>query len=98
SIRAEPHVAVVDANVRRKGTEKAAEAYLKFLYSDEAQEIIASHYYRPINPVIRKAHVAQLPEIDLLPITIIAADWDQAQQKFFADGGVFDSIYQPKAK
>jgi sulfate transport system substrate-binding protein len=98
SIRAEPHVAVVDANVRRKGTEKAAEAYLKFLYTDEAQEIIASHYYRPINPVIRKAHAAHLPEIDLFPITTIAAGWDQAQQKFFADGGVFDSIYQPKAK
>ena len=49
SIRAEPHVAVVDANVDRKGTRAAAEAYLKFLYTDEAQEIIAKHFYRPTN-------------------------------------------------
>ena len=47
SIRAEPHVAVVDANVDRKKTRAAAEAYLKFLYTDEGQEIIAKHFYRP---------------------------------------------------
>src|SRR5258708_28767613 len=56
SIKAEPHVAVVDANVRRKGTQATAEAYLKFLYTGEAQEIIAKHYYRPINAAVRDRH------------------------------------------
>jgi sulfate/thiosulfate transport system substrate-binding protein len=96
SIRAEPHVAIVDANVRRKGTEAAAEAYLKFLYTDEAQEIIAKHYYRPTKPEVRKAHTAELPEIELFPITVVAHDWDDAQQKFFAEGAIFDRIYQSK--
>ena len=61
SIRAEPHVAVVDANVDRKKTRAAAEAYLKFLYTDEAQEIIAKHFYRPSNEAILKKHAATLP-------------------------------------
>jgi len=98
SIRAEPHVAVVDANVKRKGTETAAEAYLNFLYTDEAQGIIAKHYYRPINPEIRRIHASQLPEIELFPVSTVAADWDDAQQKFFAEGAIFDRIYQPKEK
>jgi sulfate transport system substrate-binding protein len=93
SIRAEPHVAVVDANVRRKGTAAAAEAYLNFLYTDEAQEIIARHYYRPIKPEILKKHAPNLPELSLFPITRIVAGWDEAQEKFFAEGGVFDQIY-----
>ena len=96
SIRAEPHVAVVDANVDRKGTRAAAEAYLKFLYTDEAQEIIARHFYRPINPKILAEHAATLPAIDLFSITTVAQDWDDAQQKFFAEGGEFDRIYQAK--
>src|SRR6516225_8475416 len=79
SIRAEPHVAVVDANVKRKGTEAAAEAYLRFLYTEEAQEIIANHYYRPINPEILKEHSKQLPDLDLFPISTVASDWDDAQ-------------------
>jgi sulfate transport system substrate-binding protein len=98
SIRAEPHVAVVDANVKRKGTEAAAEAYLRFLYTDEAQEIIANHYYRPINPEILKAHSAQLPQLDLFPVSTVAKDWDDAQEKFFAEGAIFDGIYQSKEK
>jgi sulfate/thiosulfate-binding protein len=95
SIRAEPFVAVVDANVERKGTRDAAEAYLKFLYTEEAQHILAKHYYRPINEEVRKQYLAQLPELKLFPITTIAKDWDDAQQKFFASGAVFDSIYKP---
>ena len=62
SIRAEPHVAVVDANVDRKNTRAAAEAYLKFLYTDEAQEIIAKHFYRPTNAAILKKHAATFPD------------------------------------
>jgi sulfate transport system substrate-binding protein len=98
SIRAEPHVAVVDANVRRKGTQAAAEAYLKFLYTDEAQEVIARHFYRPINPAILQKHAATLAEIQLFPITAFTTGWEEAQQRFFAEGGVFDSIYQPRGQ
>jgi sulfate/thiosulfate transport system substrate-binding protein len=98
SIRAEPHVAVVDANVHRKGTEAAAEAYLKFLYTDEAQNMIARHFYRPIKAEIRQAYAAQLPEITLFPITAVARDWDDAQRRFFAEGAIFDRIYQSKGK
>jgi sulfate/thiosulfate transport system substrate-binding protein len=95
SIRAEPFVAVVDANVDRKGTRAAAEAYLKFLYTEEAQHILAKHHYRPINEAVRKQHAEQLPELKLFPITAIAQGWEDAQQKFFANGAIFDSIYQP---
>jgi sulfate/thiosulfate transport system substrate-binding protein len=95
SIRAEPFVAVVDANVDRKGTRAAAEAYLKFLYTEEAQHILAKHYYRPINEAVRKQHSDQLPELSLFPITAVADGWDDAQQKFFASGAIFDNIYQP---
>ena len=98
SIRAEPHVAVVDANVRRKGTRAAAEAYLKFLYTDEAQEVIARHFYRPINPDVRKRHADRLPEIELFPVAAVAPDWDAAQQTFFAEGGVFDQICSPRGR
>ncbi|HWG47215.1 MAG TPA: sulfate ABC transporter substrate-binding protein [Gemmataceae bacterium] len=95
SIRAEPFVAVVDGNVDRKGTRAVAEAYLQFLYSDEAQHTLAKHHYRPINETIRKQYTAQLPELKLFPITAVAADWEDAQQKFFANGAIFDTIYQP---
>src|SRR5262249_50744820 len=64
SIRAEPYVTVVDANVDRKGTRAAAEAYLKFLYTPQAQEIIAKHYYRPIDDAVRQKYAADLPDID----------------------------------
>jgi sulfate/thiosulfate-binding protein len=98
SIRAEPYVAVVDANVRRKGTRAAAEGYLKFLYTDEAQEVIARHFYRPINPEIFRKHATVLREIRLVPVTSFVGGWDEAQQKFFAEGGVFDAIYQPRGQ
>ncbi|HEV3078582.1 MAG TPA: sulfate ABC transporter substrate-binding protein [Gemmataceae bacterium] len=97
SIRAEPYVAVVDANVERKGTGAAAEAYLKFLYSDAGQEILARHYYRPINPDVLKNHTDTLPVLELFPVTtIVPGGWAEAQQKFFREDGVFDRIYQPK--
>ena len=95
SIRAEPFVAVVDANVDRKGTRAVAEAYLHFLYTEEAQHILAKHHYRPINEAVRKQYAAQLPELKLFPIQTVAADWDDAQKEFFANGVIFDSIYKP---
>jgi sulfate transport system substrate-binding protein len=93
SIRAEPFVAVVDANVRRKGTQAVAEAYLNFLYSDEAQEIIARHRYRPANPAILEKYAVQLPPLELFPVTSFVRDWGEAHARFFADGGEFDQIY-----
>lgn len=97
SIRAEPHVAVVDANVDRKKTRDAAEAYLKWLYTDEAQEIIAANFYRPSNEAILKKHAATFPSIELFPITAIAASFEDAHKQLIGDGGVFDSIYKPKS-
>jgi sulfate transport system substrate-binding protein len=92
SIRAEPHVAVVDANVDRKNTRKAAEAYLKFAYTDEAQEIIARHFYRPSNEAVLARHAATFPSIRLFAITEIAKDFPDAHKRFIGQGGVFDQI------
>ncbi len=98
SIRAEPSVAWVDANVARRKTADYAKAYLEFLYTDQAQEAFAVHGYRPINPDILKKHADRLPAIDLFPVTILAKDWEDAQQKFFADNGIFDVVHPSKAK
>jgi sulfate transport system substrate-binding protein len=94
SILAEPRVAMVDAVVDRRGTRAIAEEYLRFLYTPAGQEIIARHFYRPSDETVLAAHRNQFPEIKLFPITDIVAGWDEAQAKFFADGGVFDLIYQ----
>jgi sulfate transport system substrate-binding protein len=96
SIRAEPHVAVVDAVVDRRNTRAAAEAYLRYLYTDEAQEIIAKHYYRPGNDVFLKKHGGTFPEMKLFDITEIAKDYFDAHKRFIAEGGVFDAIYKSK--
>jgi sulfate transport system substrate-binding protein len=96
SILAEPHVAVVDANVDRKQTREAAEAYLKYVYTDEAQEIVAQNFYRPYNEAILKKHADLFPEIKRFPITDIAKDFVDAHKQFIEEGGVFDAIYKPK--
>jgi sulfate transport system substrate-binding protein len=93
SIRAEPPVAVVDANVRKKGTRPAAEAYMKFLYTDEAQDVIARHRYRPSDPKVLARHSDKFPDLPLFPITEIAPGWDAANDRFFTEGAVFDRIY-----
>ena len=98
SIKAEPAVAWVDANVARHGSEESAKAYLKFLFSGEAQHLIAQHGYRPVDPEVLKKHSSILPPIELFPITAIAKGWEEAQQKFFADNGVFDVIYASKPR
>jgi sulfate/thiosulfate-binding protein len=96
SIKAEPHVAVVDANVDRKKTRAAAEAYLKFLYTDAGQEIIAKNFYRPSNNATLKKYAANFPDVKLFPVTDIAASFQDAHKQFIGDGGVFDEIYKPK--
>jgi sulfate/thiosulfate transport system substrate-binding protein len=92
SIRAEPHVAAVDANTQRKGTTKVAEDYLKFLYTDTGQNIIGKHYYRPTNPKFAEKYASTLPKLELFGIGEIAKDWDQATATFFGDGGIFEQI------
>ncbi|MEX5744180.1 sulfate ABC transporter substrate-binding protein [Massilia sp. X63] len=94
SILAEPPVAVVDKNVDKKGTRKVAQAYLEFLYSDEAQDIVAKNYYRPAVDKFARKYAAQFPNVKLFPITELGG-WTQAQKAHFADGGLFDQIYQP---
>ena len=94
SILAEPPVAVVDKVVDRRGTRKVAEAYLNFLYTDAAQELIAKNYYRPTVEKEAKKYAAQFPNVKLFTLGDVAGDWAQAQKTHFADGGVFDQIYQ----
>ena len=96
SIRAEPHVAVVDQNVDRKKTRAAAEAYLRFLYTEPAQEIIAKHFYRPTNTAVLARHAATFPEMKLFAITDIGKDWDDVHKQLVADDGVFDRVYKPQ--
>ena len=96
SIRAEPHVALVDANVDRKKTRAVAEAYLKYLYTEPAQQAIARHFYRPANEAVLKAHAASFPTLRMFSIKEIALDFPDAHKKFIAEGGVFDTIYKPR--
>lgn len=93
SILAEPPVAVIDGNAKRHGTEKAAKAYLKYLYTPEAQEIIARNYYRPIDQGVAAKYTSSFPKINLVTIDREFGGWQAAQKKFFADGAVFDRIF-----
>ncbi|MFO1398933.1 MAG: sulfate ABC transporter substrate-binding protein [Burkholderiales bacterium] len=98
SILAEPPVAVVDRNVDRKGTRKVAEAYLKFLYSDEGQDIAGRHYYRPTDAKAAAKYAKQFPPIRLVTIDGAFGGWPAATKTHFTDGAVFDQIYLPNAK
>jgi sulfate/thiosulfate transport system substrate-binding protein len=95
SILAEPPVAVVDKNVDRHHTRAVAEAYLKFLYSKEGQEIEARNFYRPRDKQVLAAHAKQFPAIPMFTIDDVFGGWQKAQATHFADGGVFDQIYKP---
>ncbi|NTW53136.1 MAG: sulfate ABC transporter substrate-binding protein [Chlorobiaceae bacterium] len=95
SILAEPPVAVVDKNVDKHGTRKVAEAYLTYLYTPEAQEIIARNAYRPRSAVAFKKYAASFPSIKLFTLKEFFGTWRQAQKTHFSDGGTFDQIYTP---
>lgn len=95
SILAEPPVALIDKNVDRHKTRAVAEAYLRFLYSKQAQEIEARNFYRPRDPGVQKAYAKSFPAITLYRIDEIFGGWQKAQVTHFADGGVFDQIYNP---
>ena len=92
TVRAEPPVALPDANVDAKGTRKAAEAYLEFLYSPAAQAIMAKHFYRPFKPEsAAKEDIDRLPPVNALTIDTFGG-WSAVQETHFSDGGVFDQL------
>jgi sulfate/thiosulfate-binding protein len=96
SILAEPPVAVVDSVVDKNGTRKVAEAYLNFLYTPQAQAIIARHGYRPRHPENAKPEdLAKFKDIKLVTIDGDFGGWAKAQPEHFGDGGTFDQIYKP---
>jgi sulfate transport system substrate-binding protein len=92
SILAEPPVAVVEKTAEKKGTLKVAQGYLEYLYSKEAQEIIAQHYYRPVDADVAARHADLFPALTLMTIADFGG-WKAAQEKHFAEGGMFDRIY-----
>jgi sulfate/thiosulfate-binding protein len=92
SILAEPNVAVVSANAKKHGTETLATAYLRFLYSPWAQDIVARNYYRPRNEAVAKKWGVQFANIPLVTIDKDFGGWRKAQKTFFDDGGFFDHI------
>jgi sulfate transport system substrate-binding protein len=96
SILTEPAVAVVDKNAKRHGTAEVASAYLNYLYSDEGQEIAAKNFYRPRNEAIAAKYAANFTQLKLVTVDQEFGGWTKAQQTHFADGGVFDQIYQPQ--
>jgi sulfate/thiosulfate-binding protein len=94
SILAEPPVAVVDAVAGKKGTRAVAEAYLKYWYSKEGQEIAARNSYRPRDPEIAKKYENDFAKVGLFTIDDVFGGWTKAQQEHFSDGGIFDQIYK----
>lgn len=96
SILAQPAVTVVDRNVDRKGTRAVAEEYLKFLYTEEAQDIIGKNFYRPTSAKAQAKYAKQLPKVNLFTIDEAFGGWDKAAKDHFADGASFDQIYARK--
>jgi sulfate/thiosulfate-binding protein len=94
TIQAEPVVAVVDKNVDKHKTRAAAEAYLRFLWTPAAQEIEAENYYRPRDPAILAKH--PFPAVKTFTLASLFGNWRDVQKQHFADGGIFDQLYQPK--
>jgi len=94
SILAEPSVSVVDKVVDRKGTREVATEYLKYLYSPEGQEIAAKNFYRPSLPEVAAKYAEKFPKIELFRVSDTLGDWSKITKLFFADGAIFDQIYQ----
>jgi sulfate transport system substrate-binding protein len=93
SVLAEPPVAVVDTVVDRRGTRQVAEAYLRFLYSPQGQEIAAKHYFRPRDREVLERYRNQFPELQLFTVAEVFGNWNAVHQTHFADGAIFDRIY-----
>ncbi len=96
SILAENPVVWVDKVVKKHGTEPVARAYLEYLYSDAGQELAAQHDFRPQNPAILAKYAGRFPSLNLFTVDEVAGGWPKAQRVHFADGGIFDLIYQNK--
>ena len=96
SILAEPTVAVVDKNAEKKGTTEVAKAYLEYLYTPEAQDIIGKNYYRPRDAAAAAKYSARFPKLNFVTIDGDFGGWGKAQKKHFDEGGIFDQIYQGK--
>jgi sulfate/thiosulfate transport system substrate-binding protein len=94
SILAEPPVAVVETVAERKGTTDIAKAYLEYLYSDEGQDIAGRNFYRPRNAAAAAKYASVFPKLELFTIDAVFGGWTKAQKTHFADGGIFDQIYQ----
>lgn len=94
SILAEPPVAVVDKFAKKHHTTEIANEYLKYLYTDEGQEIAAKNFYRPRNEAAAKKYAANFNDLKLVTLKDEFGSWANAQKTHFADGGVFDQIYQ----
>jgi sulfate transport system substrate-binding protein len=95
SILAEPPVAVVDRVAGKRGTKPVAEAYLEFLYSEPGQEIAAKNFYRPRLASVAAKYQSQFPKVELITVDGVFGGWKKAHQTHFADGALFDQIYQP---
>jgi sulfate transport system substrate-binding protein len=95
SILAKPPVTLVDKVVDRRGTRAVAQGYLEYLYSEEGQEIAAKRYYRPHLPSVVRKYTKEFSNVSLFTIDKLLGGWQKAQKNHFADGGVFDQIYQP---
>ncbi len=94
SVLAEPPVAVVDKNAEKHGTTKVAEAYLRFLYTPQAQEIIAHDFYRPRDPAVAAKYAQAFRPLQLFTIDRNFGGWTRTQKAHFDDGGIFDQIFE----
>jgi sulfate transport system substrate-binding protein len=97
SILAEPSVAVVDKNVNRRGTREVATAYLEFLYTRQGQELVAKHHFRPRDPEVLERHRDRFRKLERFTIESLGG-WKKAHAEHFADGALFDTLYQPGAE
>lgn len=94
SIRHDPPVAIVDAVVERRGTQDVAKSYLDYLYTPEGQAVIAEHDFRPLDAEVLAKFADRFPKVELFTVEDIGPNWDAVQKKFFAEGALFDSVYQ----
>jgi sulfate transport system substrate-binding protein len=95
SVLAEPPVAVVEKVAEQHGTREVAKAYLEYLYTPAGQEIVAKHFYRPRLAAAAEKYQAQFPKLRLFTVDEVFGGWKKAHATHFADGGLFDQIYQP---
>ena len=95
SILAEPPVAVVEKNAKKNGNLELAKAYLEYLYTPEAQDVIGKHFYRPRDAKAAAKHAGKFPKLKLVTIDEAFGGWKKAQKTHFDDGGVFDELYKP---